>query len=486
MTIYNNNIMLLTDGYKPSQWKQYVSDMKNMYSYFESRTGATYPYTVFFGLQPILEKYLTGRVVTRDRIEEAENFYKSYFGRDDVFNKQGWEYILEKHAGRLPIEIKAVEEGTRVPTNNVLMTITATDDNCGWLVGWLETILTHVWYGSTVATKSSITRDHIEAVGNITGDTFLDFHVHDFGYRGVSSQESAEIGGAAHLLSFKGTDTLAGIIAAVNYYDGDINDIGFSIPASEHSVMCSLGEEGEVSMMNKILDAYPDGLVAFPIDSYNVTRMMETHVPLNKDVILNRWKNGKGQLNRVVFRPDSPRFKDDTPEAQVLWLHETLANIFGNSLNDNGYKVLHPAVGVIYGDGLTTDDIVRIYTTLKDNGWSISNCVVGQGGGLLQKLNRDTQRFAFKCSSQQISGEWVNVQKKPSDITKMSKAGKMKLVKELSADQSRTTLTTYTETHPMYFDAKDELKVVFRDGDILNWLSFNQIRENLKNTKKYV
>jgi nicotinamide phosphoribosyltransferase len=480
MKINNNNIMLLTDGYKPSQWKQYVSNMKNMYSYFESRQGATYPYTVLFGLQVVLKKHLLGRVVTAKKIEEAAQFYKTYFGRDDVFNRSGWEYIMNQHNGYLPIEIRAVEEGTRVPTNNVLMTVTATDPNCGWLVGWLETILTHVWYGSTVATKSSITRDHIEAIGNITGDTFLDFHVHDFGYRGVSSQESAEIGGAAHLLSFKGTDTLAGITAAVNYYSGDINTIGFSIPASEHSVMCSLGESGEVEMMKNILNAYSDGLVAFPIDSYNATRMMETYVPEHKDIILDRWKNGKASLNRVVFRPDSPRFKGDTPEAQVLWLHEKLADIFGNTLNNKGYKVMHPAVGVIYGDGLSTDDIIRIYTTLKDNGWSISNCVVGQGGGLLQKLNRDTQRFAFKCSSQQTGDTWRVVQKKPSDITKISKGGKMKLVKELSADQSTSTLTTYTETHPMYFDAKDELKLVYRNGKMVRRMKFDKIRENIR------
>jgi nicotinamide phosphoribosyltransferase len=181
-----------------------------------------------------------------------------------------------------------------------------------------------------------------------------------------------------------------------------------------------------------------------------------------------------------VFRPDSPRFKGDTPEAQVLWLHEKLADIFGNTLNNKGYKVMHPAVGVIYGDGLSTDDIIRIYTTLKDNGWSISNCVVGQGGGLLQKLNRDTQRFAFKCSSQQTGDTWRVVQKKPSDITKISKGGKMKLVKELSADQSTSTLTTYTETHPMYFDAKDELKLVYRNGKMVRRMKFDKIRENIR------
>ena len=214
-------------------------------------------------------------------------------------------------------------------------------------------------------------------------------------------------------------------------------------------------------------------------DSYNITRFVSEYIRKRKDAIIERHENGTSQINRLVIRPDSPRFKGDTPEDQVLWIYQELDDIFGHTVNEKGYKVLHPAVGVIYGDGLSDDEIEKIYSLLAEKGYSIENCVVGQGGGLLQKINRDTQRFAFKCSAQMRNGEWVKVQKNPLDKTKASKAGRMKLVKATNS-KGEMVYQTYTEDHPLYYDHEDHLKTVFKDGELLVDVSFNEVRGNGK------
>ena len=140
-----NNICLLTDSYKVSHHRQYPPQTTRVYSYFESRSGAAYPQTVFFGLQYWLKHYLTGQVVTREKIDQAEKLFKSHFATP-VFNRAGWEHILREHKGRLPVEIKAVPEGALVPLSNVLMTVENTDPQAFWLTNYLESLLVQVWY----------------------------------------------------------------------------------------------------------------------------------------------------------------------------------------------------------------------------------------------------------------------------------------------------------------------------------------------------
>jgi len=117
-----------------------------------------------------------------------------------------------------------------------------------------------------------------------------------------------------------------------------------------------------------------------------------------------------------------------SPAKQVLWIVEQLWNSFKGTINSKGYKVLHQNVGVIYGDSLTEEQIKECLQLLKDNGFAASACVYGCGGYLLQKLNRDTQRFAFKSSAQKRNGVWYDVFKQPSDVTKASKKGLLKLI----------------------------------------------------------
>ena len=200
-----------------------------MFSYVESR-GGDYKATVFFGLQYFLKAYLTYRVTPKD-VEEAKEFYTAH---GVPFNYEGWMYVAKDLKGRLPVRIRAVPEGTIVPTHNILVSIESTDPKAFWVVSWLETmLLRYVWYGTTVATRSRRIRQTIlEALRKTADapDTEISFKLHDFGSRGVSSQESAMLGGAAHLINFMGSDTIAGIRCANKYYDCPM--AGFSIPAA--------------------------------------------------------------------------------------------------------------------------------------------------------------------------------------------------------------------------------------------------------------
>lgn len=241
MRTFHDNLLLLTDSYKFTHYLQYPPDTQVVYSYFEPRLGGEYKEVVFFGLQYFLKRYLYGQVVTKEKIDEAEAIVNAHLGRQ-IFNRAGWQRILKHHGGRLPILIRAVAEGTVVPENNVLMTIENTDPQCYWLTNYLETLLVQVWYGCTTATISremkKIIMDAMRRSGTET-DENVNFRLHDFGFRGVSSVESAAVGGAGHLVNFYGTDNVAALLLARNYYNEPM--AGFSIPAAEHSTITAWG-----------------------------------------------------------------------------------------------------------------------------------------------------------------------------------------------------------------------------------------------------
>ena len=254
-----NNICLLTDSYKVTHHYFYPKGTEKIYSYLESRVGAEFNKTIFYGLQYIIKKYLEGSVVTQEKIDEADKLISAHIG-EGIFNKEGWEYILDEYDGKLPIEIKAVAEGTPVDVSNVLMTVENTDRKSYWLVNYLESLLLQVWYPSTVATLSAEVRKLSNFYLDVTGSQKdnLDFMLHDFGYRGATSTESSMLCGSAHLLSFSGTDTIPALTIPENYYN-DSNLYGFSVQATEHSVMTSLGPEGEFDqIMNEVPRDYLD------------------------------------------------------------------------------------------------------------------------------------------------------------------------------------------------------------------------------------
>lgn len=451
----DDNVLLLTDSYKLSHFGQYPRGTEKVYSYFESR-GGKFQQTLFFGLHYILEKYLAGPVVTQEKINQAETFYNHHMGGGS-FNREGWQYILDQHAGYLPIKIKAVPEGSIVPVRNVLVTVENTDPKCFWLTNYVETLLVQLWYPITVATQSwymkQILLRHLDETGN---PGLIDFKLHDFGFRGVSSVETAGIGGAAHLVNFKGTDTIPGILLADQYYDSGV--CGFSIPASEHSTITSWGKEHEVDAMRNMLNQYPSGLMACVSDSFDIFKACKEY-----------WG---GKLRQKVMERDGVLVvrPDSGDPIQILpMLAEILGEAFGYTTNDKGYKVLHPKVRMIQGDGVEFDTLEGMLNALRFKGWSADNIAFGSGGGLLQKLNRDTLKFAFKCSSVVVNGEEREVYKQPiTDSVKVSKKGRLKLTK---------IGPTYTTTKDDGFGVDDVLETVFENGVLTEYANFDKIRE---------
>jgi nicotinamide phosphoribosyltransferase len=465
------NLILLADAYKYAHHKLYYPGTTQIYSYLESR-GGMFDETVFFGLQYFLKEYLEGKAFTQADLDEAEGFLLQVFGRNDVFDKSKFQYILDKYDGRLPVKIKAVPEGTRVPTSNVLMTIENTDPECFWLTNFLETLLMQVWYPCTVATLSNQVRkvvtEYFEETAVAASAPAIDFVLNDFGFRGVSSVESAKLGGAAHLLNFSGSDNLAGSAMAINYYNAK-QVYGLSIPATEHSICTLLSREGELEIFRHVLRTFPEGTIACVSDSYNIFKACEEYWGgALRDEILSR----KGTL---VIRPDS-----GDPVMTLLKIFEILFDKFGFTVNEKGYKVLPPQVRVIQGDGVNYESIKNIYQALKAQGISAENLVLGMGGALLQKIDRDTERFALKCSHAIIDGKEVNVEKSPAEMDangqitesfKKSKAGALKLVK------IDNTFKTVTQNE--YKELADELQTVFKNGELVNEISFEQVKANI-------
>lgn len=481
-----DNLILCSDGYKYSHHKFYGTEMTKMISYLESR-GGKFSKTVFYGLQIFLKTYLEGVAITTEEIDEAFEVLGTkhgIFGREDVFDRSKFDYIVEKYDGRLPISIKAVPEGTVVDTKNVLLTIESLDPECAWLTNFLESIILQVWYPITVATLSREVREIVDAAfrkctsyDTPTREFLVDFVLNDFGFRGVSSVQSAKIGGSAHLVNFRGSDTVVASKMIRDLYNTD-TVYGLSIPATEHSIMTLKGEEGELEMMRRVLTLFPTGLVACVSDSYHVFRACSEYWGKELiDLILSRPAEPGNQL---VIRPDSGHVINTLKE-----IFNILFDKFGYTINDKGYKVLPPQVRVIQGDGVNIESIREIYEMLDAEKISPENLALGMGGKLLQAdINRDTQNFATKACFAIVDGEERNIVKSPTEMDengnlsksfKKSKQGKLKLVKNEDG-----TYRTVTSMDGDYDIVKDELVEVFRSGEILREWTFEEVRERAK------
>ena len=460
----SKSIILNTDSYKVSMFKQYPAGTTGVYSYIESR-GGRYDRTVMFGLQAFIKEYLLDPITQAD-IDIADEILTTH---GEPFNREGWEYILRVHDGYLPVVIRAVPEGTVVPVKNVLATIENTDPECYWLTTYLETaLLRAVWYPTTVATQSYTIRKVIIEYLEKTGDpSLIDFKLHDFGARGVSSMESAGVGGAAHLVNFMGTDTITGLLYAREYYNAGI--AAFSIPAAEHSTITSWGRDNEVKAYDNMLTQFakPGSIVAVVSDSYDIFNAASKlwGEELKQKVI------DSGAT--VVIRPDS-----GDPDTVCRKLVEILGQKFGYTVNDKGYKVLNN-VRIIQGDGVNEQTIRTILGGFAAYGWSADNIAFGMGGALLQQVDRDTQKFAMKCSAALINGEWVDVQKDPvTDSGKKSKAGRVQLWEsggEFISSVNRPN--TWTDRGTAWAPVLQE---VFRDGKLVTEYTFEQVRANAK------
>lgn len=463
-----HNLILNTDSYKPSHWLQYPQGATNQFSYIESR-GGEHLETVVFGLQIFFKDVLV-KPITQADIDEADAFISAHIG-PNIFNRAGWQHIINKYNGFLPVRICAVPEGSVIPTHNILLSIELTeeaekDGNLVWLVSYLETaLLRAVWYGTTVATNSYAMKQTIKKYLEMTGDpSLLPFKLHDFGARGVSSFESAGIAGAAHLVNFMGSDTITGVRYAQKYYNTK-DMVAFSIPAAEHSTMTSWGgREGEVKAMENMIRQFskPGSLYAVVSDSYDIYNAIIQHwgTTLREQV-----RKSGGTL---VVRPDS-----GDPIEVTLRCVQLLAEKFGVAVNDKGYKVLSPHVRLIQGDGIDGAMIEKILANFAKHGYSADNIAFGCGGGLLQKVDRDTQKFAMKCSAMKVDGKWIDVFKDPiTDKVKKSKKGRLTLVKYDAG------YITVRENDPRVTFFENVLIPVYENGKILREYTFAEVRAN--------
>lgn len=453
------NLILKTDSYKQSHYLQYPEEMTYMHDYIESR-GGSYGVTKFFGLQYYLKEYLS-KPITKEMVEEAKEICKLH---GVPFNEDGWNYIAE--LGYLPIKIRAVEEGVVVPNHNVLITVESTDEKVAWITGFVETLIMKIWYPITVTTFSYKIKKIIKEFLDKTSDnpeSELLTRFHDFGYRGVSSEESAGIGGMAHLVNFRGTDTLNAVLYAKKYYNCEM--AGFSIPASEHSTMTSWKKENEEKAFENMIDKF-QGPVSIVSDSYNFFNAVDYIVGEDLKEKIKNHKNGP-----VIIRPDS-----GDAITNVLFALESLERNFGAVINSKGFKVLNN-VRIIQGDGINEDTIWDLCKIIMENGYSIENVAFGCGGALLQgnshsSINRDTHRFAMKCSAAIVNGELIDIYKNPiTDRGKVSKKGILDLIYENG--EFKTINIEKDKPHK-----NSVMKTVFENGKILKEYTFDEVRNN--------
>ena len=461
-----DNFILRADSYKYSHRNLYPPGTTNLYSYFESR-GGVYPSTMFVGLQYYLMEYMTGNVFDQDDVKEAADFITRH---GEPFDSDGWNHLWRIHGGSLPLRIKAVPEGLVIPTSNVLFTVDVTDPEFYWLSSWVETLLSKVWFPCTVGSLSYHIKQDIKKYLELSSDDpegEIGFKLHDFGYRGTSSEESAAIGGLAHLVNFMGSDTIAGVWAAQKYYGTKTGMPGFSIPATEHSTHTAWGRDREdESYANAVKQfAKPGAVFACVSDSTDLFR-----------VVGDVWGGSLGKEVEksgatVVVRPDSGK-----PSEVVLKCLRVLASRVGASVNTKGFMVLPKWIRVIQGDGINHDSIEEILETITQAGFSASNIAFGMGGGLLQQVNRDTQKFAYKCSEATIDGKAVEVYKAPiTDLGKQSKRGRLALS---YGRHSGNYSGGYMTVNEGYLGVADILETVFEDGEIKKTYTFDEVREN--------
>lgn len=528
---HNTNILLMTDIYKCGHMRMYKSGTTKVYSYLCARKKDKH--TLFFGLQPYLK--LLSKGVTAEDGEEFISYYTEILGSAPPADISEKINALVK-LGYIPLEIKAIAEGTYLSTQNVLATVTNTHPDFAWVVGFFESLLLKVWNTTSVATLSNRFKRTVDKFTAETSDSdFLKpFLVHDFGYRGVSSEETAELSGAAHLINFCGTDTIPAIkFLKQNYAATGL--IGASVPASEHSIHCSFGptEQDELDYVDNMLTLNPTGIVSVVSDAYDYWRMITVTLPKRKEQILSR--DGKyvvrpdsgdpmeilcGSINieksnktleefidEVTYHHDNGypdtryveydgkvysvgynNFQSDNWEVTAQEIQLTpqqkgtfrlLEETFGATVNSKGYKELNSKIGVIYGDGMYYDRYVSILEKMKQMGYANTNLVIGIGGLLLQQHNRDDLGFAFKATYAEINGVSTELYKDPvTDPGKKSHKGLMSLYVSVHQDNGKETL--YTKDQVTWEEEKSGcLETVFKDGKITKEFTLEEVRANV-------
>lgn len=475
------NPLLLTDGYKLGHKEQYPKGTTKIYSNWTPRKSRIegIESVVFFGLQYFIKKYLIKQFNTGFFnqpktlvVTEYKKYVDHYLGVDyDI------SHIEDLHdLGYLPIEIKAVPEGTEIPIRVPMFTIVNTLPEFFWITNYLETLLSNIiWQPCTSATIAKQYKTILTKYAQETDEENLDFinwQGHDFSMRGMSGIESSILSGMGHALSFTGSDTLPVAINLEKYYNTDVTKesvIG-SVNATEHSVMCAAKKDNEIETFKRLLHTYPTGILSVVSDTWDLWKVLTEYLPELREEILDR--DGK-----LVIRPDSGDPVDiicgcehENPIIRKGVI-ELLWDEFGGNLNSQGYKVLNPKIGAIYGDSITIDRATQICERLKEKGFASTNVVLGIGSFTYQYNTRDTFGFAMKATYVRINGEGRAIFKDPitDDGTKKSAKGLIKLYTENGK-------LMYKEECSIEEEKKGLLTTVFKNGKLVREQSLDEIR----------
>ena len=456
------------DAYKLGHMCQYPQDTEYVYSVLQLRSDKNFKQVPIVGLQYLIKEYLMQPILEEDVKELIEESKLMGIYHPETETK----LMALVELGYLPIEIKALPEGSIVEMPNAICTIQNTVKGFHWCVGMVETLLLKWWSALTTSACSFEYRKLVNKYFKETSDNdFLQpFAVHDFGSRGCQAPEDASFTGMAHLLNFDGSDTIVAMPLIRKYYNAQ-GMVGCSVPASEHSVMCSFGREDEIKAFEHMMDTYPTGIVSIVSDTYNWYDVMDKMTLDLKDKIVAR--DGK-----VVFRPDSGnpyeiicgispmRGTAITYGSKQLGGIRALDKVFGHTVNSKGYKVLDSHVGLIYGDGMYLERFEKTLETLKHLGYSAENLVIGVGG-ILRNHSRDTLGAAFKATCVCRNGVWTPIMKDPiTDQGKKSYKGFVYVSK-----QDGKYVTSNQET------SENLLTTVFKNGKIIKDYTWEEIKE---------
>ena len=507
---------VLCDFYKVSHMAQYPENTEVVYSTWTPRDSMleNIKEVVAFGFQGFLKhytEYFEENFFSRD-VEDVVHEFKRYMEFALGQKNPKTSHIRELHElGYLPIKVRAVPEGLSVPVRIPMLTIENTDYRFFWITNYLETLMSaSLWQPSTSATiakryRNILDKFALETTGSTEG---VQFQGHDFSMRGMGGLEAAAQSGAGHLLSFVGTDTIPAISYMEAYYNCDMEKylIGTSVPASEHSTATSniitimnvqnvsrLKAE-EIYLKKFITEIYPTGFASYVSDSYDLWGVVSKCLPALKDEIMNR-------DGRLVIRPDSgdpckiicgdPKSDNEYAKKGLI---ECLWDIFGGTVNEQGYKVLDSHIGALYGDAITIERCKTICEDLKAKKFASTNVVFGIGSYTYQYKTRDTFGFALKSTFVQVNGEPAPIYKDPATDTKKIKKSNIGMVTVVVDPES------YSKDTPklmcidnLVFDAEVEelenmyipiMRTIYEDGELLVDDSLEKIRYRMVNGMK--
>ena len=481
------NGLLLTDGYKTGHHQQYPKGTETVYSNWTPRSNKYAPKgcdkVLSFGQQFViqwLDAYFKENFFSKDKVavcNEIKEELSLYLGTD--YNVDHYEALHDLQY--LPITVKSLPEGVEVPIRVPMLTMVNTHKDFYWVTNFLETIFSAMLWQPMTSASIALNYKRIFKKWALKTDPenvgFIDFQGHDFSMRGMGGLQSAQSSGMGHAAVFLGSDTLPVISGLRKYYNAKGFVVG-SVNATEHSVMCAGTKDDEIGTFKALMNTYPTGVLSVVSDTWDLWKVLTQYLPQLKEEILSR--DGK-----LVIRPDSGDPVDiicgsssslGATTAEEKGVVALLWEVFGGTVNAQGFKVLDPHIGAIYGDSITTDRAQRICERLAEKGFASTNVVLGIGSFTYQFNTRDTFGFAMKATSVVVNGERREIFKDPITDDGIKKSAKG-LIRVDTKNSEFVIVDQVSEEE----EGKGALQTIYKDGEFLNTVSLEEIRTRVNN-----